>query len=204
MFADPAPSIVSPMWGVIQSAIAAGSGLLGVFAGSWMTARSQSKDRRKAQLKEQLQDFYSPMIGMRAEVTAKRKTSEKLSGMADTIWKGKDFKEADASTRKQILIAASPTFSKLFHYDNEQFAKEILPLYKKMLRHFSDHMWLAEQSTQNLYELLVEFVEVSNRFDKDTFEVEMLLDLDTSQEILDPLFADIEHHFVRLRSLLIK
>ena len=57
MFAD-----TNPGWGVLQSGITAAAGLGGVCAGALLTARNQKAERRNARIREQLQDFYSPLL----------------------------------------------------------------------------------------------------------------------------------------------
>jgi hypothetical protein len=58
----------------MQSGISAAAGLIGVITGAWMTSLNQAKERKKSHIRQQLQDFYSPMLGMRQELAAKEES----------------------------------------------------------------------------------------------------------------------------------
>jgi hypothetical protein len=189
MFAD-----VSPGWGIASSVIAAVSGLGGVGIGAWMTGRNQARERRSARLQEQLQHFYSPMLGMRAQILSKSEISLKIRSA--TVAAARDnFKwVTDPEVQRQIDEEEIPEFRKLQEYNDTQLRAELVPLYRKMLDHFSSHMWLAEKSTQRHYHLLCEFVEFWNR---------SLASVPTGgiaedEEKLYPLYNDLQDHFDRL------
>ena len=193
-----------PGWTLLQSGIAASAGLGGVLIGSWMTARNQRIERRNAYITRQLQEFYSPMLSMRTDMAAKTETSRKINAIAD-----RTFKEAKPSdsvndrgksyTHEQIVAVRD-----LRKYDYSQWESNIFPLYEKMLNHFMDHMWLAEPSTAKHYNDLVNYIEIWKRLSGLALTAEVVVELDTSDEKLEPLYADLRFHFDRLQKLIRK
>jgi len=189
---------------IMQSLIAAGSGILGVCVGGYFTARQQRQERRNTRIREQLQGFYSPMLGMRHEIEAKSEVRGRLSGLAQTAYPQLYEGVKDPASKLRIQEENLPDFVKLSNYNNAQFRDEIVPLYKKMLEHFSAHMWLAEPSTQALYGALCDFVEIWQRTIEGTIPAEVAFDLNHSEEPLRPFYKDLRHHFDRLTAELSK
>jgi hypothetical protein len=183
----------------MQSGISAASGLLGVFVGAWMTSLNQRGERRVARLREQLQEFYSPMLGMRAEIGAKSATRQMISDVAGKTWFEEQIDVSDAELRSKLAQAGIPTIKKLNEYNNIQLREEIVPLYRRMLQLFSENMWLAEPSTQEYYGELVEFVEIWNRHLKETLEPELVMSLNHSEADLKPFYEDLIAQFTRLK-----
>jgi len=68
-----------------------------------------------------------------------------------------------------------------------------------MLSHFTEHMWLAETSTQAHYDKLAEYVEIWNRHLKDTLEPELVMNLNHTEEALKPFYEDLLLQFERLK-----
>jgi hypothetical protein len=188
-----------PGWSLMQSGISAASGLLGVFVGAWMTYRSQKKERRAAHLRQQLQEFYSPMLGMRANIGAKSATREMISSVARRTWSEQQIDIADAESRSKIAQAGIPMVKKLQEYNYVQLREELIPIYQRMMTHFTEQMWLAEESTQAYYPKLVEYVEIWNRHLKDTLEPELVMNLNHSEAELKPFYEDLLNQFGRLK-----
>jgi len=70
MLADPCAAAppISPVWTLAQSLIAGGAGLLGVLIGTIATTINAKRERKIERFKTQLQEFYSPMLGVRSEM----------------------------------------------------------------------------------------------------------------------------------------
>ncbi len=183
---------------LIQSGISAGSGLLGVFVGGWLTGKHQKKERQNARRREQLMEFYAPLRGIRAEIKAKSELRTKVHAAAGSLWSDKFQGVDDPANKKRIDEQTGPKYDKIWDYSDEQLKKEIVPLYRKMLEHFSTHMGLAEESTLGHYQVLVEFVEIWNRFLQNSLPGEVANKLDHSETKLYPLYEDIEANFKRL------
>jgi hypothetical protein len=124
MFVDGSPNSS----GITQSLIAAGSGLIGVAIGGLITAYNQSATRKKDAIREQLRDFYSPLLGMRAEIKAKSELRLKITTAAHETWAKKFEGITDPAIKKQIDDNDSPVYERLFDYNNKQLMGDIVPM----------------------------------------------------------------------------
>lgn len=193
MFAE-----TSPAWAMGQSLIAAASGLGGVCVGAWTTARNQKKEREHARLREQLQNFYSPLLGMRSEIKAKSELRQKLHRAGNFEWQKLFEAVHDPVAKQQVHDANWPRYEKLLDHSDAQLRHELVPLYRRMLEHYSTHMWLAEKSTLTHYAALTEFVEIWNRFLEGSLPLEILKSVDHSESALFALYTDLQNNFDRL------
>jgi hypothetical protein len=186
---------------LIQVAITALAGLLGVGVGGWMAGRHQREERKNARIREQLMDFYAPLRGMRSQIRAKSELRVKIHSAAQGLWSAK-FEGAGAETQQKIDEEQSPKYEKIWDYSDEQLKGDLVPLYQRMLEHFTAHMGLAEPSTLAYYSQFVEFVELWNRFLKGALPAEVADRLDHTEEKLKPLYQDIEENFARFSAQL--
>jgi hypothetical protein len=93
---------------------------------------------------------------------------------------------------------------KVYQYSSTQWGQEIFPLLKKMSTYFSDHMWLAEQSTREQYQKLVHFIEIWKRQQAFGLTADLSWELTFTGDELVPLYDDLEANFERLRRLIQK
>ena len=189
---------------IIQAAITGAAGLLGVSVGGWITAWNQRREREFARLHEQLMGFYAPMRGLRAEIRAKSEVRTKIHGVAQELWPKKFEGIDDPEVTKRIDREEAPKYEKIFDYSNKQLKEDLVPLYRKMLQHFSINMGLAELSTLEHYAAFVEFVELWNRALDGSLPGEVVNRLDHSETKVKPLYEDIDQHFKRLNARLKK
>jgi hypothetical protein len=185
---------------LIQSGITAGAGLLGVLVGGWLTGKHQRQDRRNARRSQQCMEFYAPLRAMWAEIRAKTQVRLKVHEAAHTLWPEKFQGVVDPVLKMEIDNQEGPKYEKIFDYSDEQLKKEIVPLYRKMLEHFSSHMGLAEPSTLEHYPAFVEYVEIWNRFLRDSLPSGVANKLDHKETTLYPLYEDIQNNFNKLRA----
>jgi hypothetical protein len=189
--------VSAAVWvGVVQSLITATAGLLGVLSGGWITRRQQHWERKNARIREQLQDFYSPLLAMRAEIRAKSELRVKVSSAAHGAWTGLFEGRTDPEFKRQIDQENAPQFEKIIDYNNTQLREVILPLYRKMLAHFGEKMWLAEPSTVAHYGALSEYVEIWNR--AEALPGKVIEALGQDEKKLYPFYDDLKTHFERL------
>lgn len=183
-------------WGeFIKGGVPAVWGLLGLGVGSWLTSRHQRIERRNARMKEQLMEFYAPLRGMRAQIKAKSELRTKVHVAGEDLW-AKQFEGIDdPEMKKEIDSANWEKYEKTLDYSNKQMEAEIIPLYRKMLEHFSTHMGLAEESTLEHYGTFVEFVEIWNRWMEKSLPPEVANRLNHSEKKVYPLYDDIEMNF---------
>ncbi len=182
--------------GVMQSLITAAAGLLGVLSGGWIARHQQRWERKSARIREQLQDFYSPLLAMRAEIRAKSELRLKVSSVACGAWSNLFEGHTDPDVKGKIDQENHPQFEKIIDYNNIQLREVIIPLYRKMLAHFSANMWLAELPTLAYYDVLAEFVEIWNR--AESLPSKVIEDLGHDEKKLYPFYDDLRHNFERL------
>jgi hypothetical protein len=182
-----------PGWGLIQCGISAGSGLLGVLIGGLITGHSQKAERLNARIREQLHDFYSPLLGIQDEIRAKSELRKKLHAAANVAWQ----KQVEIHNRF-VPDDVEAKFDKVIDYSNEQLEKDLVPLYRKMLNLYLSNKWLAEKSTLGFNYELVEFVEIWNRYYAGGLPREVLNEIEHSEAKLQPFFTNLQDNFNRL------
>ena len=186
------------------------SGIAGVLIGGWITSRNQQKERRDRRILEQLDQFYGPLLGMRAQILAKSEVRLKVSGATDEAWRNLigrlDKAQSDQKIEyiKQIEKERFPDFEKVIDENNRQFVEEIHPMYRKMVKHFADNMSLAESATRRYFGALVEFVEIWDRWLDKTIPKEAIKLLGHSEDKLKPFYQDLADHMESLSSKLKK
>ena len=180
------------------------SGLAGVLIGGWITAKTQQKERRAKCIKEQLDQFYGPLLGMRAQILAKSEVRLKVSGATNEAWRKLIGRFDDAQLDQKIEYIGRtekerfPDFEKVIDENNRQFVEEIHPMYRKMVKHFADNMSLSETSTRQHFGALVEFVEIWDRWLNKTIPKEAIQLLGHSEDKLKPFYQDLSDHIESL------
>ena len=182
---------------ILVPAIAA---LLGVVAGGYITAYNQSRDRRQRRIREQIDDFYGPMVGIRQEIRAK-------SELRAEIWRlfqSSQLPLSEYSEESRLREQASRTewYQKLTDYDNDKMRDELLSAYKKLRDKFSTNMSLAESSTRNHFPKLVKYIETWDRHFAETIPPGIKLAYDEKK--LTPFYEDLESELARLSELVKK
>jgi hypothetical protein len=173
--------------------ISAGAGLLGVLVGAICTAFNQWRGRINDRYRDQLQNFYSPMHGMREEIKAKSDFRVRLHNIAGEVYPA-IARTATDETKSQ--------FDHLQDYSNKQLCDELIPTYNRMAALFTERMYLAEASTRKYYAKLLVFVEIWNRHIAGTIPREVAMKLDQDEKELYPLYKDVEDNFTRIQNKL--
>jgi hypothetical protein len=188
----------------LNPAISAVSGLCGVTLGGWITYRSQRKERKQNFIREQLSEFYAPMLGYRNRLRAKNEERLKIREMAGTVWQRlvDRAREVGIDAVRELNEKRWPEFEKIIHYDNKQLVEVDLPVYSQMLDLFTSKLHLAEASTRTHLPALVEFIERWNRLIKYTLPREVVEEAGASEQKLMPLYLDLEQNFERLQAAL--
>lgn len=167
-------------WGfsVIVPAV---SGFVGVVVGAWLTASREKANRRYAFRERQLHDFYSPLLGLRREVQARKKLRAKVHELANSEWEklaNEAYRSHDPDATANLMRQRWPDYEKAGKYDERRLSEELLPTYRKMLSIFRDNLWLAEPETRPYFTTLLEFADVLERFLADSLPSEVLVRLD--------------------------
>jgi hypothetical protein len=151
-------------------------------------------------MREQLEGFYSVLLAIRMQIRAKSHLRERLRTIANEAWQ-EELKPAgdDPQAKARIENIAWPYYHKILDYDQRQLDEEILPLYREMLSHMTKHMGLAEGSTLNHYELLVEFLEIWNRGLQQTLPAKVVNRIGHEEARLHPFYEELEMQAKRLR-----
>jgi hypothetical protein len=188
-----------------QLIVPAAAGLLGVLVGGWMTGHNQKKERQHNRIREQLRDFYTPLLSIRYEIRSKSELRVKLHAMAHKAWRERtEHVQDDPVALRRVENARTPQFDKLFDYSDDQLRNDLIPKYREMLEHFKRYMWLAEPSTLKHFAALVEYVEIWNRFFAQTLPHEVLEEVDHREDKLTPFYEDLEKQENTLREELKK
>jgi hypothetical protein len=194
-------------WEIVIPVIAASSGLVGVAVGGYFAAHNQKRERQQRRISEQHAEFYSPMLGLRALVLAKKELSVKITGEADSAWRkmmelAYERKNVDLDHVEKLMQERGPKFERIIEYQNRQLAQEVIPAYRKMVELFVSKMHLAEPSTIQHFSTLVEFVEIWDRWLGKSLPAEVLGQLDHSEQKLYPFYHDLFDTFARMQRAL--
>src|SRR2546426_6785184 len=104
--------------------IAAISGLGGAALGAWLTARSQKAERRNARIRQQVDEFYAPLLAMRVQIFTKSTVRTKIAGAADTAWR--QLAEGTQKEKLQALLTERfPDWEKIIEENNRQLVEEL-------------------------------------------------------------------------------
>jgi len=142
---------------------------------------------------------------MKRQIRSKIEVQESFHRTAKTeLHKTLDEAGNDLRTREIVEKARAPKFEGVWAYSDEQLTGEIVPLYGKMLEHFTQHMWLAEPSSLNHFQALVEFVETLRRVEAKNLPHEVIDARQPGEKDLLPLYEDLESQAKRLRKELRK
>jgi hypothetical protein len=183
------------------------SGLVGVVLGAFLTSWNQRQERHHRFLLDQLSVFYSPMLAYRKRIRAKSELRLKISNVASAAWRSEisTAREAGGVARVQeTRQELSPQFERIIEYDNQQLSNELIPLYAKMLDLFTKEMHLAEPSTRTHYAALVEYVELWERYLRESLPQTVAEQVPADENTLMSLYDDLEKHFERLQAKLKK
>lgn len=185
-------------------AIPAVSGLAGVVIGAWLTSRREVKQRKLAFLEKQLSTFYSPMLGLRNEISVHGAFRLRVQNEAGAAWRQicGGIENLDIEARQEFSNQRGPEFARIIEYDNAKLHEELLPAYRKMVELFRDCYWLAESDTRAYYPELLEFVEVWNRWNDKALPPEVLKRLEHGEDNLTPFYAHIEQMHDAIRKKL--
>jgi hypothetical protein len=178
------------------------SGLIGVAVGAWLTSRRESGQRRLAFVERKLNDFYSPMLGLRNEIRMRSELRVRIHDTADTVWRElcADARNLSVEALRDISTNRGPEFTKVIEYDNKQLEEELLPAYRQMADLFRENYWLADPDTRSHYQYLIEFVELWDRWMAKSIPGEVLQRIGHTEDNLKPFYEHLRQKHDALRT----
>lgn len=150
------------------------SGIVGASLVYYFGIRQISIKRHADFVERQLQEFYAPMAGWRKRIRSKSELRLRVSEAANQAWH-----EACESNGNEERFKP---FKRIIEYDNDQFEREWMPLYRQMLDLFTDKYWLAAKDTRVFYQEYLEFVEIWERCLGEAIPGEVIKKLGHSEE----------------------
>lgn len=171
--------------------------LLAVYIVYRFALRQFRNQKRYEFLEKQLREFYSPMFGCVEEIRAKADIRIEV------------FKASDPAWRKIVSEQPVPflehdkyfePFSKSILYENTQFRQELMPLYQKMYKIFTDNIYLANGSTRKFHYEFIKFIEIWKRWLAESIPMEVMNELNHTEERLKPFYQNLEVEMNKLRN----
>lgn len=182
--------------------IAAAAGLSGVVIGGFFAAWNDRARRRAEFISRQLNEFYGPLVSLRAEILTLSKLRVKLQSAADATWRklvAEERERGGATATRRLSEERFSEWQALTEDENRQLHEKLIPGYQKMVGTFRNRMWLAEPETRAYFGGLVEFVELWERHLRKTIPIEVLVEMEHTEEKLKPFYSHIEQVHDRLR-----
>ena len=98
----------------LPSLISAASGLVGVILGGIITFRSQKLERRQRFIREQLSEFYAPMLGHRERLAARGAVRLRVHNVADSEWRhlAEQARENGEAAMRELEERRGPEFQR--------------------------------------------------------------------------------------------
>lgn len=175
--------------------------LAGLLLSAWLAAQHEREKRRSDFVRQQLTEFYGPLVSMRMEILARSELRGEISAAARAAW------QDGATYARQVGIEALAEFSRknmpavsAMTDDENRILREVLmPLYRDMLGLFRDRMWLAEPETRKYFKDFLRFIDIWERWLRETITGEVIGRLGHGEEALFPFYAHLANVHDRLQ-----
>jgi len=105
---------------------------------------------------------------------------------------------------KKLTEDRKEKFDRSIQYDNRQLTESLLPSYHRMITIFRDNYYLAERPTSAYFRPLLEFIDIWDRWLDKSIPIEVLEDLEHSEDTLNPLYDNLKETHNELRAKLSK
>jgi hypothetical protein len=183
---------------LIGGGLTLAGGLLGTFGTQWATSRREAKSRLVAFKKQQLEQFYGPLLAMYKEVRARSELRVKLQNALDEphlramLSAGPDRVERVSDQHVPAIVANVQD-------EMQTFRDVLMPRYREMITTFGDKMWLAEPETRAYFGPLIEFVDVWDKILAKTLPPSAAIEINHTERNLHPFYQNLEVMNDRLR-----
>ena len=181
---------------VIPSVITLLAALLSVRIAHRYDMRRFEREKHLDFLRQQLNEFYSPMLGRIRRIRASSELRVELSSGGNAAWEkickkgGKPFVDHDKYFEP---------FKRQSEKEDERFPRFLLPLYQEMVNVFTKGFWLAEEDTQEFYKPFCRYVELWERYYEESIPPGVLEEVPIEEAPLTPFYENLEVHMKGLR-----
>lgn len=131
-----------------------------IILGYLLSTCQKISDRKKEYIYRQIIEFYNPIVSCISKIENISSVRKELSEIASEGWK--DLHERAPKPFYNHDEEFKP-YKALIEYDNDQFLKEIIPLYKDILEIFTKKYYLADKKSKEFYRDYLKFIEIWNR-----------------------------------------
>ena len=201
--ADVNPKTIDLIRWAVTIGVPSISGLAGVLIGAWIASKQQKAERRLAFIEKQLKQFYSPIVGIRNEIQMLSELRVKISQSSKDSWQRLCEEAREVGTIETLSEKRGDEFKKTIDYNNRQLTESLLPSYRRMATIFREHYYLAQPQTRNYFRLLLEFVDLWERWLDKSIPHEVLEGLDHEEEKLFPFYENLKKTHDELRTKLV-
>lgn len=140
-------------------------------------------------IKKQITEFYSPMLGYKKRIRASGELRVELGHASGEAWRKLCERQPQPFLDSDKYY--SP-FKKMIDYENEKFPKDLLPLYDKMEKLFTENYWLANSDTKEYYGPFCRYVELWHRDYDGAIPNEVHDIVKIEEEPLNPFYENLE------------
>jgi hypothetical protein len=175
-------------------------GLLGTLLSQFMTGTREKAASSVAFRKQQLEQFYGPLLAMHKEIRSRSELRVKLQNAIDEAHLG-DMLRAGPGNIEAASDPHLPAIINNIKDESATFSDVLMPRYREMITVFREKMWLAEKETRQYFPALVEFVDVWDKILDDRLPRSVAPAIGHTESNLKPFYEHLEEEHDRLRAL---
>jgi hypothetical protein len=174
-------------------------GVCGTLISQFMTGRREKAVRATAFRKQQLGEFYGPLLAMHKEIRARSELRVKLQQALDSQHV-EGMLDAGPGKTEEASDPHIPAILTNIRDENETFRYVLMPRYRDMIDVFREKMWLAEPKTREFFNGLIEFVDVWDKILADKLPGSIAPAIGHTEKNLKPFYRHLEEVHDSLRS----
>jgi hypothetical protein len=175
-------------------------GILGNLFTQFFTDKREKAGREVAFRKQQLEQFYGPLLAMHKEIRARSRLRVKLQRaidaghIEDMLLAGPGKTDAASNVHVSAVV-------KNIEDEGKTLREVLMPRYREMMNVFREKMWLAEPETREYFPGLIEFVDVWDKILDDRLPRSIAPAIGHTESNLKPFYEHLEQEHDRLRAL---
>jgi hypothetical protein len=174
-------------------------GWIGSVINNWMASHREMAARAVQFRKQQLEQFYGPLLAMHKEIRARSELRVKLQKAINTQHI-EDMLLAGRGKTDEASDAHLPAILTNIRDESETFQNVLMPRYREMIDVFRGKMWLAEPETREYFKSLIEFVDVWDKILADKLPRSVAPAIGHTEQNLYPFYQHLEEVHDRIRS----